>query len=172
MTLQANQSPRISRFAIGSFTIRTTITVMVVFVLTMALTGCSSPKDRLIIPGVRVGRIVIGKTTVRDVGTGDGSIYEKYATERLDFGFDSRLRVSAIEVFARNYSTTEGLGVGDTESSVVAKYGTPEIVDVPLMAGRERVGTIANRALHYSGIRFVVDQNQKITSIIVTAKGS
>jgi hypothetical protein len=116
-----------------------------------------------------VGEIAINRTKASDVGVGDGSIDDKYNAKKLSIGFDPHLRVNVIEVFGQNYRTKEGIGVGDTESAVIKEYGKPEIVDVPLMAGPIRKGTLSDRALHYHGILFLVNKDHRITSIIVSS---
>jgi hypothetical protein len=139
------------------------------FFIILHLLGCSPPKDNLIIPGKRVGEIEIGRTKSSDVGKGDGSVSEKYSAQKLSIAFDGN-RVSAVEVFGRNYQTKLGIGVGDSEERVTAAYGRPEITEVPLMGGSQQVGTLAKRALHYPGIRYLLNDQHRVASIIVSAE--
>ena len=140
-----------------------------VIVMVLLLAACSLPRDCLIVPGTRVGEIAIKRTKASDIGIGDGSVYEKYHAQKLSIGFDQHLRVNAIEVFGQNYRTKEGIRAGDTEDAVIKEYGKAEIVDVPLMAGAIQKGTLSDRALHYHGIRFLLNKDHQITSIIVSA---
>ena len=138
--------------------------------LSVFLFGCSPPKDALIVPAKRVGEIEIGRTKASEVGTGDGSVYEKSSAEGLSIGFDEHLRVYSIEVLSRGYKTEKGLGVGSMESTVVSTYGKPEVIEVPLMAGNVQKGTLAKRALHYPGIRYLLDDQHQVMSVIVSAR--
>lgn len=138
--------------------------------LALIVVGCNPPKDSLIIPGKRVGNIVIGRTKASDIDDRNGHLLEVYNTRGLGIGVDDRLRVNAIEVTQPNYSTAKGIRVGENEDAVVTAYGEPEIVDVPLTTGTMRKGTLAKRALHYPGIRFLVNDQHQITSIIVSSQ--
>ena len=96
-----------------------------VVILTLAglLCGCHAPNDNRIIPGERVGKIVIGHTKASEVGPGDGSISDEYNNQGFGFGFDQQLKVDSIDVTRSNFRTREGLSAGSTEQEVVAAYG-------------------------------------------------
>jgi len=132
------------------------------------LSGCSAPKDNLIVPGRRVGSLVIGHTKADEVGV-NGSVSDKYNDQGLGISFDQSLRIDAVHVTRPNYKTKEGLTVGDTEKAIVAAYGKGEIVSIPILAGNEQKAVYSNHALHYPGIRWVIGEGDKVTSILVSA---
>jgi hypothetical protein len=75
-----------------------------------------------------------------------------------------QIRLSPIPV----NKTKEGLTVGDTEQAIVDAYGKGEIVSIPIMAGSVQKATYSNHALHYPGIRWVIGEDGKVTSIFVS----
>lgn len=131
------------------------------------LSGCHVPQDNLIVPGKRVGSLVVGHTKGNEVGV-NGSVSGKYNDQGLGISFDQNLRIDAVHVTRPNYKTKEGLTVGDTKKAIVAAYGEGEIVSIPIMAGNVQKATYSNRALHYHGIRWVIGEGDKVTSIFVS----
>jgi hypothetical protein len=85
---------------------------VVIFMLTGLLCSCQAPNDNIIVPGKRVGRIVIGHTKASEVGPGDGSVSSEYNNQGFGFGFDQHLRVDSIDVTRSNFRTREGLSIG------------------------------------------------------------
>jgi hypothetical protein len=132
------------------------------------LSGCRAPQDNLIVPGKRVGGLVVGHTKANEVGV-NGSVSDKYNDQGLGISFDQNLRIYAVHVTRPNYKTKEGLTVGDAEGAIVAAYGKGEIVSIPIMAGNVQKATYSNHALHYPGIRWVIGEGDKVTSIFVSA---
>ena len=131
------------------------------------LGGCHAPQDSLIVPGKRVGSLVVGHTKANEVGV-NGSVSSKYNDQGLGISFDQNLRIDAVHVTRPNYKTKEGLTVGDTEKTIVATYGKGDIVSIPIMAGNVQKATYSNHALHYPGIRWVIGEGDKVTSIFVS----
>ena len=142
--------------------------IAVVLFFGILLSGCRAPEDNLIIPGKRVGSLVIGHTRASEVGV-NGSVADKYNNQGLGISFDQHLRIDAIRLNRPNYRTKEGLTVGDTEAAIVAAYGKGEIVSIPIMAGNEQKATYSNHALHYPGIRWAIGEDGKVKSILVSA---
>jgi len=147
--------------------------VLAPFIIIMTLLGCRAPDDHLIIPGKRVGKLVVGRTKASEVGV-NGSISDEYNRQYLGIGFsrdkDNELKIDSVDVTRPNYRTREGLTVGSTQDEVIAKYGKPELVDIPIMAGKVQKGTLSNNALHYKGIRWVLGADKRVTMIIVSSE--
>ena len=120
-------------------------------------------------PRQRVGSLVVGHTKANDVGT-NGSVSDKYNDQGLGISFDQNMRIDAVHVTRPNYKTKEGLTVGDAEKAIVAAYGKGEIVSIPIMAGNEKKATYSNHAMHYPGIRWVIGEGDKVTSIFLSAE--
>jgi hypothetical protein len=144
----------------------------------LGVTGCSTGSlvrssvrqdDALIVPGHRVGSLVLGRTSAAEIGKGDGSVDETYGRQGLRIGLGDGMRVNAIEVTKRNYTTSGGLGVGDSASAVIGKLGTPELVDLPLRAGNRVKAFLARGALAYPGIIFLMNPAGRVASIVVVA---
>jgi len=143
--------------------------IAVVLFLGILLIGCRAPHDNLIVPGKRVGSLVINHTRASEVGV-NGSVADKYNDQGLGISFGQNMRIDGVHVTRPNYKTKEGLTVGDTEQAIVNAYGKGEIVSIPIMAGRVQKATYSNRALHYPGIRWVIGEDGKVTSIFVSAE--
>jgi hypothetical protein len=131
------------------------------------VSGCRAPQDNLIVPGKRVGILVVGRTKANEVGV-NGSVSDKYNDRGLGISFDQNLRIDAVHVTRSNYKTKEGLTVGDTEDKIVAVYGKGEIVNIPIMAGNVQKATYSNHALRYPGIHWVIGEDDNVTSIFVS----
>jgi hypothetical protein len=138
--------------------------------LMMALLACSVPNDNIIVPGERVGKIVISRTKARDIGPGDGSISPAITDLGISLGLDIHLRVSSIEVRKPNFQTISGLKVGSTEDEVKSVNGYRPESELPLLSGGRRIGTLATRVLSYPGIDFVLDANHHVAAILVAKK--
>jgi hypothetical protein len=144
--------------------------MVIILCVTFLLLGCRPPNDTLIIPGKRVGNVDLRHTRFQEVSDGEGRVLKKYIDQGIYFGADGYSKISDIEVINKTYRTKEGLGVGDTEEKVKSVYGTPEVTDIPLMAGSVHKGTLANRALHYPGVKWVIDGNGTVSMVIVSEK--
>jgi hypothetical protein len=142
----------------------------IVILALVLLCSCSAPNDNIIVPGKRVGNIVIGHTKDSEVGPGDGSISAEYNNEGLGFGFNLHRRVTSIDVSRSNFRTREGLAVGSTEQQVVAAYGPGEIVNVPIMDGEKQKGLLSNHARHYRGIRWLIAPDHRVWMIMVDSE--
>jgi hypothetical protein len=112
---------------------------------------------------------MIGHTKANEIGV-DGRVADKYTDQGLGIGFDKNLRIASIHVTRPNYRTKEGLTVGDSEKAVLDAYGKTETVTIPIMAGTQQKAIFSNNALHYSGIRWVIGIDGKVTSILVSAE--
>lgn len=135
----------------------------------LVLSGCKVPQDNLIVPGKRVGSLQIGHTKASEVGV-NGAISDKYNDQGLGISFDKNMRVDAVHVTRPNYKTREGLTVGASEDAVIAAYGKGEVVSIPVMAGSVQKGLFSKNTIHYPGIRWVIGDDGKVTSILVSAK--
>jgi hypothetical protein len=145
-------------------------TVYPIFAICVALwfTGCRPADDALIVPGKRVGSIVLGRTRLVDVSGPDGHVLGLFARQGMSFGVDSHSTVNDIDISKRTYTTKEGLGVGDTEDRIRQVYGAPDVSQIPLMAGSVQKATFAKRALHYHGIRWLIDDEGHAYMIMVS----
>jgi hypothetical protein len=153
---------------------------IVLLSMTLIFAGCHPSDDHVIVPGLRVGNLVIDRTNADEVSINgsievsiNGSITEKYNKQGLGFGFyrdpqDQLLKFASVIVTRPNYRTKEGLSVGSSEEDVIAKYGKPELVDIPIMAGNTQKGMLSKDALHYSGIRWVIGADKRVEMIIVS----
>jgi hypothetical protein len=144
------------------------ISLAVMFLLTSLLGGCRAPNDTMIVPGKRVGNIVIDKTKASQLGV-DGAVSDEYNNKGLGIGFDQNLRVNSVSVSRPNYATAQGLTVGSSESALVTAYGTGEVVTIPLMAGKVQKGILFSRARHYPGIRWAIGPDGNVAMIFVSA---
>ena len=135
----------------------------IVFSLLVALllVGCGPPDDPLIVPGKRVGNLVPGTTRMSSVVGPSGYVLPPFDERGVTFTPDGQdgAKVGTITVSTVHYRTKEGLGVGDTSVSVRSAYGAPEVLTVTPMAVKDRPGIYASRALHYPGIRWLVDED-------------
>lgn len=136
--------------------------------LVLPLASCGNANDNLIIPGRRVGDVDMRHKNFEEVSDREGRVLKKYQQLGLSIDSDGHSQISDIEVFGENYKTKEGLGIGDTEERVKLVYGTPEVLEVPLMAGNVRKGILAKRALHYPGIMWLIDDKGKVYAVIVS----
>ena len=138
--------------------------------LALIIVGCNAPDDFLIVPGKRVGSIVIGRTKASEIDDNNGHLLDVYNNRYLSIGVDLHSRVGSVEIYKPNYTTTKGIRVGARESAVVAAYGQPdEIVEVPIMAGKVQIALHCKRAFHYPGILFLMDEHHQVHSIIVNS---
>jgi hypothetical protein len=143
--------------------------IVSILFLGILLSGCRAPQDNLIVPGKRVGALMIGRTKGNDIGV-DGRVADKYTDQGLGIGFDKNLRIASIHVTRPNYKTKEGLTVGDSEKAVQDAYGKGETVTIPILGGNQQKAVFSNNALHYPGIRWVIGNDGKVASILVSAE--
>jgi hypothetical protein len=144
--------------------------LIIVLCAASTLLGCRPPNDNLIVPGKRVGNVDLRYTRFQEVSDQEGRVLNKYEQLGLDFSSDGYSKISCIDVFKNTYKTKEGLGVGDTKERVISVYGTPEVVDIPLMAGNVQKGLLAKGALHYPGITWLIDKDGKVWMVDVSRK--
>jgi len=135
--------------------------IVVSILVTLFLIGCGPPDDPLIVPGKRVGDVVPGDTRMSKVVGPSGYVMPPFDERGVTFLADGQdgTKVGTITVSTVHYRTKEGLGVGDTSVSVRSAYGAPEVLTVSPMAVKDRPGIFASRALHYPGIRWLVDED-------------
>ncbi len=143
--------------------------IVSIFLLAALLSGCRAPHDNLIIPGKRVGSLMIGRTEANEIGV-NGKVANKYTDQGLGIGFDKNLRIASVHVTRSNYRTKEGLTVGDSAKAVLDTYGKAETVTIPIMGGDQQKAVFSNNALHYPGIRWVIGSDGKVASILVSAE--
>ena len=116
------------------------------------------PDEVLIVPGERVGALVLGQSTPDSIATYVDR--EQFATEQgLDLQFDRKHRLSIITVFSPRFSTREGLRVGSLASEVEATLGSPRS-----RSGEEKHGKFKVPALIYDDIGFVT-QDERVVAI-------
>ncbi len=132
----------------------------------LLLSGCSIQNDHLIVPGKRVGRVVLGHNPP---GPEDPSAVAEFKSANLAIGLNADNAVNGISVTGGDYKTDDGIRLGSKEDAVVAVYGSPEIIEVPLMGGPTVKGTFSKRALQYRsrGIIFLIDPHGLVWGIMV-----
>jgi hypothetical protein len=138
---------------------------MVALLLGGALVGCCdahqnpaassqpAPDDTLIVPGVRVGQYVLGRSTAASIlGSDSPEARRKFAEQGLFFEFERGQQLTGIMVSSPKYATQNGLRVGATAADVEAQLGTPLSRTMSEAHGKFEIP-----GLSYPGIWFVLE---------------
>jgi hypothetical protein len=141
----------------------------VIFIaLVVSLVGLLEAADNVIVPGVRCGPYVLGKTTEREVQTTP-------EVKGLDFQYSRSGVIDSVVLTTRNYHTDRQIRVGATEDEVVRAHGRGKVGNIDLTKGTTVdgspvvIGKVGDKVLFYPGIEFVFSK-QRVWAIILLPK--
>jgi hypothetical protein len=124
--------------------------------------GVATAADNLIVPGVRCGALILGKTTEKEL-----SAIPK--TKGLDFQFSRNGILDSVVVASPEYPTDRNVRVGATEEDVIRAYGQGKSGNIDLTKGDTVIGKVGDKVLFYPGIQFVFAK-QRVWAIILVKK--
>jgi len=133
-----------------------------IVVLLLFFLGVTVAADNLIVPGIRAGTFILGKTTERDIA---GMPKDK----GLDFQFSKTGTLDSVVVTSRDYQTDRGVRVGATEEDVLHAFGKGRVGNIDLKKGETVIGKVGDKVLFYPGIEFVFAK-QQVWAIILVRK--
>ena len=133
-----------------------------VLVLLALFVGVATAADNVIVPGVRCGAFILGKTTEKEL-----SAIPK--TKELDFQFSRDGILDSVVVTSREYPTDRSVRVGATEQDVTHAYGQGKSGNIDLKKGDTVIGKVGDKVLFYPGIQFVFAK-QRVWAIILVKK--
>lgn len=109
----------------------------------------------VLVAGVGCGNLVVHKTKRSDF-LGDAQTEKRFASEGLNFSFGPDEVLDTIVATGKVFNTNLGIHPGDEEKQVQRVYGTGTVEKGTLRKGDVEIGTLGDRVLCYSGIRFVI----------------
>jgi hypothetical protein len=124
--------------------------------------GVATAADNVIVPGVRCGAFILGKTTEKDLSAIP-------RTKELDFQFSRGGILDSVVVTSREYPTDRNVRVGATEEDVTHAYGQGKSGNIDLAKGDTVIGKVGDKVLFYPGIQFVFAK-QRVWAIILVKK--
>jgi len=133
-----------------------------ILVLLFLFIGIATAGDNLIVPGVRCGAFILGKTTEKEL-----SAIPK--TKVLDFQFSKDGILDSVVVISDEYSTDRNVRVGATEENVTRAYGQGKSGNIDIRKGPTVIGKVGDKVLFYPGIQFVFAK-QRVWAIILVKK--
>ena len=141
--------------------------LLIVLVTTIGL--ADTPDDTVIVPGVRCGQFLLGRTSEHEIE----SIRDKKAG--IDFQFTQDHVLKSVVVTTSDYRTDRQIRVGASEEAVLRAYGKGKTGNIDLVKGTsangtpEVIGKVGDKVLFYPGIEFVFVK-QRVWAIILVAK--
>jgi hypothetical protein len=130
--------------------------LVLAFILKIASAQTESPGTHcVLVAGVGCGNLVVHKTKRSDF-LGDAQMEKQFASEGLNFSFGPDEVLDTIVATGRVFKTNLGIHPGDGEKRVQRVYGTATVLKGTLRKGDVEIGTLGDRVLCYTGIRFVI----------------
>ncbi len=136
--------------------------------LLAGLVGLLDAADNVVVPGVRCGPYVLGKTTEREVKA-------MPEVKGLDFQYSRIGVLDTVVLTTRDYQTDRQIRVGATEDEVVRAHGRGKVGNIDLTKGTTVdgspvvVGKVGEKVLFYPSIEFVFAK-QRVWAIILVPK--
>jgi len=131
-------------------------------IVLFAVVNFAAAADNFVVPGVRCGTFILGKTTERDIAA-------MPKDKGLDFQFSKSGTLDSVVLTSRDYQTDRGVRVGATEEDVQRAYGQGRIGNIDLKKGETVIGKVGDKVLFYPGIQFVFAK-QQVWAIILVRK--
>jgi hypothetical protein len=141
---------------------------LVFVALLVGLVGLLDAADNVVVPGVRCGSYILGKTTQRE-------IQGMPEVKGLDFQYSPSGVLDGVVLTTRDYHTDRQIRVGATEDEVVRAHGRGKVGNIDLVKGTsangtpEVIGKVGEKVLFYPGIEFVFAK-QRVWAIILVPK--
>ena len=141
---------------------------LILIVLVVGLVGVLDAADNIVVPGVRCGPYILGKTRQRDVQA-------MPEVKGLDFQYSRSGVLDSIVLTTRDYHTDRQIRVGSTEDEVVRAHGRGKVGNIDLTKGTTVdgspvvVGKVGDKVLFYPGIEFVFSK-QRVWAIVLVPK--
>ena len=132
------------------------------------LMGLAAAADSILVPGVRCGPYILGKTTERDVAA-------MPQAKGIDLQYSKEGVLRSLVLTVQDYETDRHIRVGATEDEVVRTYGHGEVGNIDLAKGTTSdgnpvvIGKVGDKVLFYPGIQFVFAK-QRVWAIILVKK--
>ncbi len=133
-----------------------------ILILLSLYLGVATAADNLIVPGVRCGAFILGKTTEKELAAIPKA-------KGLDFQFNRDGILDSVVVASREYPTDRNVRVGATEEDVSRAYGKGKAGNIDLTKGDTVIGKVGDKMLFYPGIQFVFAK-QRVWAIILVKK--
>ena len=141
---------------------------LIFIVLVVGLVGVLDAADNVVVPGVRCGPYILGKTTERDVQA-------MPEVKGLEFQYSRSGVLDSVVLTTRDYHTDRQIRVGATEDEVVRAHGRGKVGNIDLTKGTTVdgspvvVGKVGDKVLLYPGIEFVFSK-QRVWAIVLVPK--
>jgi len=141
---------------------------LIFIVLVVGLVGVLGAADNVVVPGVRCGAYILGKTTERDVQA-------MPEVKGLEFQYSRSGVLDSVVLTTRDYHTDRQIRVGATEDEVVRAHGRGKVGNIDLTKGTTVdgspvvVGKVGDKVLLYPGIEFVFSK-QRVWAIVLVPK--
>jgi hypothetical protein len=142
--------------------------VLAVIVVIASAQSESPGTHCVLMAGVGCGNLVVHKTKRSDF-LGDAEAEKRFASEGLNFSFGPDEVLDTIVATGKVFKTNLGIHPGDEEKQVQRVYGAGTVEKGTLSKGDVPIGTIGDRILCYSGIRFVIVKDRVWAIEIVPA---
>ncbi|MFH1783815.1 MAG: hypothetical protein ABH868_02805 [bacterium] len=144
----------------------------VLLLMAAVFAGCASVSsytkeegDDLIVPGERVSKFIISKTSMKQIYT-KTTPKESYKKQGLDFLFDKKDKLAVIVVSSTKFKTEDGIKIGDNLIKVMLEHGTGEEEPVDIEEVDAQIKAKGNK-LVYPGIEFVMVDKRVVTIIVL-----
>ncbi|HMD18351.1 MAG TPA: hypothetical protein VKH18_16910 [Terriglobales bacterium] len=143
--------------------------VWLLVVLVSTIGVAQTTDDAVVVPGVRCGRFILGRTRENEIE----SIRDKKAG--IDFQFTQDHLLKGVVVTTSDFRTDRQIRVGDSEEDVLRAYGKGKTGNIDLTKGTTAdgrpvvVGKVGDKVLFYPGIEFVFSK-QRVWAIILVPK--
>jgi hypothetical protein len=130
--------------------------------------GLAAATDKIVVPGVRCGPYILGKTTKGDVAA-------MPQAKGIDFQFSSQGVLKSLVLVAGDYETDRHIRVGASEEAVILAYGKGRTGNMDLAKGTTESGNpvvfgkVGDKVLFYPGIEFVFSK-QRVWAILLVPK--
>jgi hypothetical protein len=141
---------------------------LIFIALVVGFVGLLDAADNVVVPGVRCGPYILGKTTEREVKA-------MREVKGLDFQYSRSGVLERVILTTRDYQTNRQIRVGATEDEVVRAHGRGTAGNIDLTKGTTVdgspvvVGKVGDKVLFYQGIQFVFAK-QRVWAIILAPK--
>ena len=133
-----------------------------ILIVLSILLGVAAAGDNLIVPGLRCGAFILGKTTEKELSAAPKA-------QGVDFQFSRDGVLASVVVTSRDYATDRNVRVGATEEDVTRAYGRGKSGNIDLRKGETVIGKVGDKVLFYPGIQFVFAK-QRVWAIILVEK--
>lgn len=144
-------------------------------VLIMTMTAFGQTENQgmgcTLVAGVGCGNLVLNKTRRSDF-LGNTEMEKQYARDGLTFSFRSDETLDTIVASGKDFTTDRGVHPGDEENQVQRAYGTAMVAHGKLRKGDVEIGTLGDKILCYSGVRFVIVKGKVWAIEIVPASAA